>query len=86
MSEIRKTGGKKKKRPESRAPSAQPWSQPAPTSEHVIPDLLGLEVLQPIQVLLAVVEVVLEGPVTVITEVALPHGHLCHVPPLPGKP
>lgn len=38
-------------------------------SEHVVPHLLGLEVLQSIQVLLSVVEVVLEGAVTVVTEV-----------------
>ena len=41
--------------------------------------------LQPIQVLLAVVEVVLEGAVTVVAEVTLPHGHWCQVLPLPGK-
>lgn len=61
-------------------------SQWAPTSEHVIPGLLGLEMLQPIQVLLAVVEVVLEGAVTVVAEVTLPHGHLCQVLSLHGKP
>lgn len=31
-------------------------------------------------------EVVLEGAVTVVAEVTLPHGHLHQVPPMPGKP
>lgn len=42
--------------------------------------------LQPIQVLLAVVEVVLEGAVTVVAEVTLPHGQLHQVLLMPGKP
>ena len=54
------------------------------TSEHVIPELLGLEVLQPVQVLLAVVEVVLEGPVAVVAEVTLPHGDPRWELPLPA--
>lgn len=53
---------------------SQPPRPRARTSEHVVPHLLGLEVLQAIQVLLPVVEVVLEGAVTVVTEVPLPHG------------
>ena len=39
--------------------------------------------LQPVQVLLAVVEVVLEGAVAVVAEVTLPHGHPRRVLPLP---
>lgn len=58
------------------ASGAGPTPRAARTSEHVVPHFLGLEVLQPIQVLLSVVEVVLEGSVTVITEVPLPHGHI----------
>ena len=54
------------------------------TSEHVVPELLGLEVLQPVQVLLAVVEVVLEGPVAVVAEVTLPHGDPRWGLPLPA--
>lgn len=41
--------------------------------------------LQPVQVLLAVVEVVLEGAVAVVAEVTLPHGHPRQVLLLPGK-
>lgn len=53
--------------------------------EQVIPDLLGLEALQPIQVFLAGVELVLEGVVAAVTEVRHPHGHLCQVLPPPGS-
>lgn len=55
------------------------------TSKHIVPELLGLEVLQPIQVLLAVVEVVLEGSVAVVAEVTLPHGDPRWELPLPAR-
>ena len=41
--------------------------------------------LQPIQVFLVGVELVLEGVVAVVTEVMLPHGHLRRVLLLPGS-
>lgn len=69
---------------EGQGPSRLAAEPAAPTSEHVVPGLLGLEVLQPVQVLLAVVEVVLEGAVAVVTEVTLPHGPAPAVP-LPGE-
>ena len=55
------------------------------TSEHVVPELLGLQVLQAVQVLLAVVEVVLEGPVTVVAKVTLPHGDPRRELPRPAR-
>lgn len=44
------------------------------TSELVKPSLLGSVMLNTIQMFFPVVHVVLKGPVTVVTEVSLPHG------------
>lgn len=44
------------------------------TSEVVEPSLLGSVMLNTVQVFFSVVHVVLEGPVTVVAEVSLPHG------------
>lgn len=48
--------------------------QAALTSEIVKPSLLGSVMLNTIQMFFPVVHVVLKGPVTVVTEVSLPHG------------
>lgn len=44
------------------------------TSEVVKPSLLGSVMLNTVQVFFSVVHVVLEGSVTVVAEVSLPHG------------